>query len=467
MKLSQQIHSKAQQNIRQTAKQKVTTAMIRGVQILALPVQDMEHYLEEAVYANPLLEVDYVSENAHAMDEEETEEDFYDGDGEFSYDRWLYRRRELGILDPEGLWNVKGTPFELDSLEGLLKLQLTSHKLPPKEHQIGLDILGNIDGRGYFVGNLASICYALEASWETGEKVLGLIQTFLPKGIGARNLAECLSIQVDDMFPHHETARELIGKSLDDLAKRRFSKLAREYGIKKSAVEEIYDSLSLLNPKPANGYGTQDTVGYIVPDITVRREKDGFTAVVNGEAENMLRINEEYLSMLEDGGLGAEADAYIRAKYQEARMLINSILVRKQSLYQFAWALLEKQNLFFRMGPEYLKPLTMQEMADAMGVHVSTISRLVQDKYADTPYGCFPLKYFFNVGIVCGEEDVVSSSMIKRRISRMIQEEDAHRPLSDAQICRTLNEEGYPISRRTVAKYRKMQNIESQAKRRR
>lgn len=466
MKLSQQIHSKTQQNIQQTTKQKVTTAMIRGVQILALPVQDMEHYLEEVVYANPLLEVDYQSENAHAMEEGELEEDSYDSDGEFSYDRWIYRKKELGISDPEGLWNLKGTPFELDSLEGILKLQLTSHKLTPKEHEIGLDILGNIDGRGYFVGNLDSICYAMEVPLETGEKVLSLIQTFLPRGIGARNLAECLSIQVDERFPYGEIAGKLIKESLDDLAGRRFVKLAREYGIKKSVVETIYQNLPKLNPKPANGYGTQDTIGYIIPDIIVRREKDGFTAVVNGEAENMLRINEEYLSMLDDDSLSVEAATYIRARYHEAKLLINSIQVRKQSLYQFAWALLEKQNLFFKMGPEYLTPLTMQEMADTMGVHVSTVSRLVQDKYADTPYGCFPLKYFFNVGIVCGDEDVVSSSMIKRRISRMIQEEDVHRPLSDAQICRALNEEGYPISRRTVAKYRQMQNIESQAKRR-
>ncbi|MCI9146758.1 MAG: RNA polymerase factor sigma-54 [Hungatella sp.] len=467
MKLSQQIHSKAQQNTRQTTKQKVTTAMIQGVKILALPVQEMEHYLEEAVYANPLLEVDYQREAVHAMEEEELPEDSYDSNSEFSYDKWLHRKKDLGILDPEGLWNLKGTPFELDCLEGVLKLQLASLKLPEAEHRIGLDILGNIDGRGYFVGNLASICYAMEAPLEMGEKILSLIQTFLPKGIGARNLAECLSIQVDKDFPHEKIAGKMIRESLGDLAERRFAKLARQYGVKRNAVEEIYENLAALNPKPANGYGTRDAVGYIIPDITVCREKGGFGVVINGEAENMLRINEEYLSMLDDDGLNAEAAAYIRAKYQEARLLINSIQIRSQSLYQFAWALLEKQNLFFKMGPEYLKPLTMQEMADSMGVHVSTVSRLVQDKYADTPYGCFPLKYFFNVGIVCGEEDVVSSSMIKRRISRMIREEDVHKPLSDAQICQILNEEGYPISRRTVAKYRQMQNIDSQAKRRR
>lgn len=124
MKLSQQIHSKAQQNTRQTTKQKVTTAMIQGVKILALPVQEMEHYLEEAVYANPLLEVDYQREAVHAMEEEELPEDSYDSNSEFSYDKWLHRKKDLGILDPEGLWNLKGTPFELDCLEGVLKLQL-------------------------------------------------------------------------------------------------------------------------------------------------------------------------------------------------------------------------------------------------------------------------------------------------------------------------------------------------------
>ena len=467
MRLSQQIYPNPQQNIRQCTKQKVTTAMVQGVKLLALPVQEMEHYLEEAVYANPLLEVHYQREAVHAMDEEEPMEDPDDSGEEFSYDRWIQKKKEFGISDPESLWNVKGTPFELDCLEGVLKLQLAALKLQETEHRIGLEILGNIDRRGYFVGNLASICYAVEAPLETGEKVLALVQTFLPRGIGARNLAECLSLQVGEDFPWAGTARAMIKESFEDLAGRRFAKLARAYGVKKSAVEEIFEKLPELNPKPANGYGSQEAVGYIIPDITVRREKGGFCVAVNRDSENMLKMNEEYVSMLDKGEVNGETAAFIRAKYQEAKALMNSIQVRSQSLYQFAWTLLEKQSRFFELGPEYLKPLTMQEMADAMGVHVSTVSRLVQDKYADTPHGCFPLKYFYNVGIVCGGEDMVSSSMIKRRISRMIQEEDARRPLSDAQICRALNQEGYPISRRTVAKYRQMQNIDSQAKRRR
>ncbi len=447
----------------QKQRQKLMPAVIQGVELLTMPLPAMQSYLAEAALGNPMLELFSPGGQAEAAPPDTGWEYGDEYGAESEYIRSVPRRREWMNYpgrDPEELFNLRGTMFGPDTLTGSLELQLSLCRLSPVEEAIGREIIGNLDERGYFVGGLPTICCYYQAPPAVGQRVLALIQSFVPRGIAARDVYECLCLQVEADCPYPEIARRIIREDLPWLAENQTARCARKYEMKEHDIQALFQYIRGLDPRPGNSGGPPDSVCYLIPDLIIRRQAGGFSVQISGEADDPLCLNQEYMDMLLCGALTREEQNYLSGKLKEAKALMKSVSIRHQTLRGFALALLRLQPEFFLKGPGYLRPLTMREMAGEMGVSISTVSRAAQDKYADTPWGIRPLKSFFTGS--CGTDGgAVSVQAVKSRILALVHAQDPDAPLNDTQICAALQAEGYRISRRTVTKYRQALGLAS------
>lgn len=458
----------------QKQEQRISASIIQGLNMLSLPAQAMYSYLVELSMGNPMLEIP----EAPALDRYE---DILDNDGEKLASSELSKigsgrdpayyegfPAEPGVVQDEDFdpYYSRGVAFEADALIGSLKLQLSLCRLSPAERAIGLEIIGNLDESGYFIGNLNTICLLYCQSLEVGKKVLSIVQSFQPKGIAAANVYEALCRQVEDSFPYAALAKRIIMENLRAVCDSSPAECARLYGVSEDCIQQTFDYIRTLEPRPGNCDERPLQINYILPDIIIRKEEDELRIYLSGESENPLSINTYYLELLDKPELGENEKLYLRQSLNAARSLIHSVDIRRQTIHRAALALVSLQRDFFRFGPKFLRPLTMQRMAQEMGVNVSTVSRVVQDKYISTPYGLYPMKYFFVRALKGLDEETVSASAAKQRIEELIAGEDSANPLTDDEISRILNEEGCRLSRRTVSKYRQAAGIPGCVKRR-
>lgn len=453
----------------QKQEQRISSSLIQGLNMLSLPAAAMYDYLVELSMANPMLEIPEPPQSA-------VYENILGGEGGLTR---IERGKDPGYYDyPAGggaaaddddfdPYYSRGVAFEADALVGSLKLQLSMCRLSPVEEAIGLEIIGDLDDSGYFAGNLETICLLYRQSIETGEKVLRTIQGFQPRGIAAKDVYEALCLQVEDSFPHAALARRLIREDLSAVCECSSANCAARYGVSAQCMEEVFDYIKSLEPRPGNCDERPAQINYILPEIIVKKAGDELQVFLSGDGENPLRINDYYLELLDKENLSQEERRYMRASLNTARSLIHSVDIRRQTMHRAALSLVSLQRDFFRFGPEYMRPLTMQQLADEMGVHVSTVSRVVQDKYVSTAYGLYPLKAFFVRAVKGAGDSTKSADAARRRIEELIAAEDSEKPLTDDEICGILEKEGYCLSRRTVSKYRQEAHIPGYVKRRR
>ena len=451
-------------NPKQSQKQKPVAATVQGVKLLSMTYLEMSKHLSEMALSNPFLDI---SDQLGSPADYGSHQDMA-AIRQFSTPSHRKKRQtSFDDDDTDNLSHLQGTPFELDTLMGSLELQLSLCHLPSVEFAIGQEILGNLDERGYFSGDLDSICLYYRVQKEVGERVLKTIQGFTPRGIAARNLTECLCLQVADDEPYADVLRRIISEDLEDLVKCRTEKCAQKHQLDERTIQALFAQIRSFCPSFGAQSALRSNVCYTLPDIIVKKEGDGFCTFVRGETDTPLQLNGEYLRMLTTGMFDGSDKAYMRASLNEAKMLIKNIHVREQNMKKFAAALLRMQYAFFCSGEEHLRPMTMQNVADEIGVHVATTSRIVQNKYIDTPWGMYSLKTFFTGG--CTREgqtnEKVSVHHIKRRIASLVQEENLDSPITDTQICALLQEDGYQIARRTVTKYRQAMGFMSPLKR--
>jgi RNA polymerase sigma-54 factor len=439
--------------------QKLYPKAIQGLQVLALPITAMDQYLDHITLENPLIELDYQNENSDLNDQ-------HLSSGAVETDLSGFNKKD-NLMDMLA-WGggYKGNIPESETLHGYLRLQLLLSNLSTVEKNIGEEIIGNINDDGYFVGELCEIAFHYGQDVSVGQEVLKVIQTFSPQGVGSTTVEECLVLQVDPYVSNYDRIIHLINNHLEDVAERRMTKLSRKYGLKKEEIQEIVDYIRTLNPRPGSEFECNVSTNYIIPDIIVKKQESEFRIYINNEIQPVVNINHEYLRLLRNKWVEHSEKEYIRGKCKEARLLINSLEMRYETLKQLACFILEAQYPFFENGKKELQPLMMQQAADAMGVHVSTISRACQGKYIQTPWGTFPLKFFFSPSIKepTGNMSVVQ---IKEMIQEIIEEENSLQPFSDLEIMEKLKERGILISRRTVAKYRQSMGIDGQNKRKR
>jgi RNA polymerase sigma-54 factor len=327
-------------------------------------------------------------------------------------------------------------------------------------------MIGNLDEHGYLGISLEEVCQATGATAEETEPVLKQIQFFDPVGVAARDLKECLLVQLENLGLGDSLAARIVRDHLHQLENKRYDRLARDLGV---SVEDIVDAAHLiasLEPRPARGF-EEEEIRTIIPDVSVEKITDEYVVFLNDEGIPRLRVSSLYRRLAgQEGEEEASARQYLQEKVRAATWLIKSIQQRQQTLYRVTQSIFKFQHDFLDLGVRHLKPMVLKDVAEDIGMHESTVSRATANKYVHTPQGLFELKYFFQSGLKSGNGEDVASESVKDKIRSIISTEDPKRPHSDQYIAGLLSQESIDIARRTVAKYREAMGILPSSKRR-
>ena len=345
-----------------------------------------------------------------------------------------------------------------ETLQQNLIGQLNQTALNAADRKAAELIIGNIDDNGFLQATPEEMTLNTGIPKEDFERMLALIQSFYPPGVGARDLRECLRIQLERVGKQNSLEYKIISEHMEDLGKRRFPEIARRMGMSVEKVQECANNIARLNPRPGQIFATAPP-NYVLPDVTVEKTDGDYQVILNGEQIPHLRISNTYKDIMAQDGNGSEVKDYIRDKIRSGKFLIRSIHQRQQTISSIAQQIVSRQRDFFEHGTSHLKPMTMKEIADAVGVHETTVSRAVSGKYMATPQGVFEMKYFFTSGYQTASGESMSNTSVKEVILDLVKNEDGNAPLSDQEIVLILSERGIPIARRTVAKYRTELNI--------
>ena len=347
------------------------------------------------------------------------------------------------------------------SLYEALQWQLRVSALEGKDVEIGAYLIGCIDERGYMRASLEECAERFDVEVERVERVLKVIQEFDPTGVGARDLPECLLLQLEARGRLTPLADEVLRNHWPQVMKRKLREIARALKVDEAEIREIFSQVQKLNPAPGRAYSKEQPI-YITPDVYVRKTGDKYVVSLQEGQVAHLRLSSVYRDLLVRGpgpGQNSKDREYALDKYRSAAMFIKNIERRRNTVLRVTEAIMEHQREFLEKGVEALRPLSLSEIAEKVGLHESTVSRVTSSKYVDTPQGLFELKFFFSSAIESDSGEAASSRSVKRKIQDIIADEDLRRPLSDDKIAKILKDRGFSIARRTVAKYREQLKI--------
>jgi RNA polymerase sigma-54 factor len=337
--------------------------------------------------------------------------------------------------------------------------QLNQSLLSATDRKAAELIVGNIDHNGFLQSTPEEMALNSGIPKEDFEKMLALVQTFYPAGVGARDLRECLLIQLRRAGKERSLEYKVVSEHMEDLGRRRFPEIARRMGISVEDVQKAANNIARLNPRPGQVFAAAPQ-NYVLPDLVVEKVDGEYQITLNNEQIPHLRISNLYKDIIASGDAqSSEVKNYIRDKIRSGKFLIRSIHQRQQTIFNIAQQIVLRQRDFLEHGPSHLKPMRMGEIADAVGVHETTVSRAVSGKYMATPQGVFEMKYFFTSGYETTTGESLSNISVKEAILGLVKHENGSAPLSDHEIVEILGERGIPIARRTVAKYRDELNI--------
>ena len=441
----------------------MTPQLRQAIAILQLSSLELSEVVEKELLENPVLEI----EDKETGEPEETP-DKAAAEAAADYFEWAEYfgdGRDMGYTAPDRTEKQSFESYTPDSvsLEEHLEFQLYLAVLQPEARSIGRYLIGCIDENGYLCCPAEEAAGKLKAPVSLVEDVLRVIQTFDPSGVGARNLRECLLIQAQQRGFDDQLVLSIIDQHLDDLAAGRYKSMADKLNVSTREIQQAVDIIRTLDPKPGRAFGKGD-LSYILPDVTIERVNGEYVITVNDTDVPRLTINPQYRRMSEMDG---EARKYIESRLNSAVWLIRSIEQRRRTLYNVVEALVEFQRDFFDYGPKRVKPLTMKRLADRVGIHESTVSRAIANKYVDTPHGLFALRTFFSASIAAADGEDIAAAKVKGEIRDLVTSEDSKQPLSDQALTDILNKRGISVSRRTVAKYREEMGILASSKRKR
>lgn len=459
-------------NLEQTQKLIITPELRQAIAILQLSSQELMEFVEQELLENPVLELGEVDDAP--VEEEVSNEEISTETEKFDLDwqEYFADGRDLGYTGMAET-RTEEPSFEQfvsedSTLHDHLMWQLKLSKLPPEQMKIGEFLIGNIDDNGYLQVSLEEAVEALGCQSQEVVTVLELIHQFDPPGVGARNLVECLLLQLDSIYGEQPLARTIILEYLEDLGECRITKIAKELAISPAEVQAAGDLIKTLDPKPGRRFGDNTSTRYIVPDVVVEKVAGEYVVLVNDFTGSRLRINPQYRSILTQGAADEEdAKKFIESKLSSAIWIIKSIEQRRLTLYRVVKTIIDFQRDFLDYGIRHLKPLTLREVADVVDLHESTVSRAIANKYVQTPQGVFELKFFFASGVEKSGGQGVASESIKRAMKELIDKEDSANPLTDQALTDALKRQGIQISRRTVAKYRDEMGIPAASRRKR
>ncbi len=448
--------------LEQSQKLIMTPELRQAITVLTLPALELTNYIQKQMEENPVLE----------MPDDLGEPDLpQSDDGTRDLKELFADSSDLGIgsgVRPER----KETVFEPvvvqhSSLQDYLLFQLHIIKLTSQQSRIGEYIIENINQEGYLMVELAEMAEMLQVSVSEVEELLSIIKSFDPAGVGASNLSECLKMQLDPSNPRYEILLEMVEHHLDDIANNRLTVVSKALKLNIKEIQELVSEIKTLDPKPGLEYAEENSPEYIMPDVVIERVGTEYVVLVNDTTVPRLNINSYYRKIVQ-GDVHSDEGVrkFVEGKLNSALWLIKSIEQRRFTLYKVASVVVEYQKEFLDKGIAYLVPLTLKDVAEKVGVHESTVSRAINNKYVQTPRGTFSWKFFFasSIGTNKGE---TTSDWVKKMIQDLISEEDEAKPLSDQKLTDLLTEKGMQISRRTVAKYREELGIPSSSRRKR
>ncbi|ADL08586.1 RNA polymerase factor sigma-54 [Thermosediminibacter oceani] len=452
----------------QTQKLLMTPELRQAITILQLSSVELFEYIEQELLNNPLLDKE---EETYPGEEIKVETGAKDKDT-LDWEEYLQDSYDLDFLRYPREVREEENSFEnfisaVPTLQEHLVMQLRLAPVSKKVFKIGVFLIGNLDKNGYLAVGVDEAAKILKVSEKEVEEALKVIQSFDPPGIGARNIKECLLIQVEQRGIKDLKLRALIENHLNDLAEAKYTKIAERLNIPLSRVQELKDIVLTLDPKPGRNFSTANETQYIIPDAVIERVGNEYVVIMNDSVAPRLSINPYYRSLLLSEDKESLASKFLTRKLESALWLIKSIEQRRMTLYKVIKAIIDVQREFLDYGISGLKPLTLKQIADKIGVHESTVSRAISGKYVQTPRGVFELKFFFKNGLENLNGSATSSETIKKMLKEMISREDPYNPLSDQKISDNFKKNGIIISRRTVAKYREELGIPSSAKRKR
>lgn len=449
----------------QTQRLMLTLKMQQALQILQYNAQELDLHVQHELETNPLLE--QVSQEAVPEPlPENKSENGHDGqdanDPEFDlnefispWERRIKEGRDLSI-NPDFAERRDYYEKSITKEESLIARLIRQLRLAfedDERYAIGELIVGEINQRGYFTGSLEEISQSLEVPLADVERVLYRIQQFEPVSIGARDIVECLLLQINAEYPEASELRELVEFHFDELQHRQILKISKAMGITPERVEELRRTLSTLDPWPGLEFSAEATQ-YISPELVVEKIDGEYVVSLTSEGSPQLRINQDYQELAKRKDIEKEEKTYLREKVQSARWLIRNVEQRQQTILKIGKAIMDVQYEFIEKGVDKIKPLTLQEIADVVGVHEATVSRTTRGKYIQTPQGLHELKYFFSPGLKRAGGEDQSAKSVQMKVKKIIDGEDKRKPLSDQKVADLLKADGLKIARRTITKYR-------------
>jgi RNA polymerase sigma-54 factor len=353
---------------------------------------------------------------------------------------------------------LENTALRRGSIEDHLMWQLRLSNLSEAEQRVGATIIYNLNDDGYLETPLEELAAQLETGADRVEQVLKRVQRFDPPGVAARDLRECLLIQLANLGMEDSLAARMVGEHLDLLEKHRYGEIAKQLGVSVEMIGQAHKIISLLEPKPGRDYGGAEPT-YVVPDVYIHKLGEDYMVTLNRDAVPRLRIAGYYQRVMNDVNSAPETREYLQERLRSAKWLVKSIYQRQQTIFKVANSIVKFQRAFFDHGVSHLKPLVLKDVAEDIGMHESTISRATANKYAHTPQGIFELKFFFTSGVKGSSGEDVSAETVKEKIRELVSAEEPHNPLSDQAIAEMLRVRQINIARRTVAKYRQALGI--------
>lgn len=453
---------------KQVQKMVLSQQMQQALHILQLPIIELRQVIQQELVQNPTLEETQPAAEKDAENQEENHDEetrnLIEEMEEIakSHELWEEYLRHFDLSDTFSTASdeekdayAKTLLTVKPNLQTRLLRQLRISNCP--DYDIGELIIGNIDEHGYLRTSIQEIADTSGSSQKKVEKTLTLIQSFEPAGVGARDLRECLLIQLRSRKEENQLVVKIVSEHLEELEKKKYSQIAGSLAIKVEDVKEAEKIVAALEPKPGHKFNPVPTQ-YILPDVSIKKIGSEYQIIVNDGDMPELRINPFYRKLLKDNP-SSDTKKYLTEKFKSALWLIKSIGQRKRTIYRTAECLLKKQREFFDKGIPFLKPLRLKDVAQELNLHESTISRITTDKYVETAQGIFELKYFFSGTLKNHKEGAMSTRSIKAKLASIIKNENQAEPLSDGKITELMKKDGINIARRTVAKYREQLRI--------
>jgi RNA polymerase sigma-54 factor len=456
----------------------LTPQLQQAIKLLQLPQLELSQTLQNEMVENPFLEEVTDELSGDDSDSEEPLESAasqnaetevqVSGEVDFSvsdyFDTRSYDGRDLGYFSPDvtPTQTLEHYVSEGTDLYDHLDWQLRLSDSTPEVREAAEAVIGNIDENGYLQATDEEIATHASCPMDVARKAIGLIQTFDPIGIGARDLKECLLLQLGPLNLTGTLVENLIANNLDDIEKRKFQQLATRYACSVEEIKEAIKIISELEPKPGRGFSDSQPI-YIKPDVYIVRADGGFQIILNDDNIPNIRINNHYKKILQaKEALEKNDKAYLEDKLRSAVWLLKSLDHRNKTIYRVTESILEFQKNFFEQGVSKLNPLNLKDVAQELEMHESTISRATSNKYLSCSHGLFNFRYFFSSSLKT-DTGSVSSTSVKDMIKKLVNEESQKKPLSDQKISEMLKEFNIKVARRTVAKYREEMNIPPQS----